>query len=45
MDLYRRCLRRSDALNELREAGYGAAHAARVFKVGRSTLYRALAAV
>ena len=31
-------------LNELLEAGYGAAHAARVFKVVRSTLCRALAA-
>jgi hypothetical protein len=31
-------------IKELLEAGYGAAHVARVFTVGRSTLYRALAA-
>jgi DNA invertase Pin-like site-specific DNA recombinase len=36
---------RLTAAREMLESGYGAAHVARVLKVGRSTLYRALGAV
>jgi DNA invertase Pin-like site-specific DNA recombinase len=35
---------RVDAAREMLESGHGAAHVARILKVGRSTLYRALSA-
>jgi DNA invertase Pin-like site-specific DNA recombinase len=35
---------RLDAAREMLESGHGATHVARILKVGRSTLYRALAA-